>query len=79
MVEFKENRDRNDIYGMPVLGFLFKNQTFMFVLKLAVLALFIYGVYMGFADPGSENIFTHVSFLGTILVTLYCSNAIHLW
>jgi len=75
MVEFKENRDRNDIYGMPVLGFLFKNQTFLMVLKLAVLALFIYGVYMGFADPGAENIFTQHLFWGLfwslfIVVTL---------
>ncbi len=75
MVEFKENRDRNDIYGMPVLGFLFKNQTFMIVLKLVVLALFIYGVYMGFADPGKENIFTTYLFWGLfwslfIVVTL---------
>ena len=64
MVEFKENRDRNDIYGMPVLGFLFKNQTFLMVLKLSVLALFIYGVYMGFTDPGKENIFTQHLFWG---------------
>lgn len=49
---------------MPVLGFLFKNQTFMIVLKLTVLALFIYGVYMGFADPGEENIFTQHLFWG---------------
>lgn len=75
MVEFKENRDKNDIYGMPVLGFLFKNQTFMMGLKIVVLALFIYGVYMGFADPGKENIFTKELFWGLfwslfIVVTL---------
>jgi len=75
MVEFKENRDRNDIYGMPVLGFLFKNQTFLMGLKLSVLALFVYGVYMGFADQGRENIFTTYLFWGLfwslfIVVTL---------
>jgi len=75
MVEFKENRDRNDIYGIPVLGFMFKNQTFLMGLKLSVLALFIYGVYMGFADPGRENIFTTYLFWGLfwslfIVVTL---------
>jgi len=75
MVEFKENRDRNDIYGMPILGFLFKNQTFLMVLKIAVLALFIYGVYMGFTDPGPQNIFTTYLFWGLfwslfIVVTL---------
>jgi hypothetical protein len=64
MVEFKENRDRNDIYGMPILGFLFKNQTFLLSLKIAVLALFIYGIYMGFTDPGPQNIFTKYLFWG---------------
>ncbi|UPT78142.1 4Fe-4S binding protein [Sulfurovum sp. XGS-02] len=64
MVEFKETRDRNDIYGMPVLGFMFKNQTFLTGLKMAVLALFIYGVYMGFVVPGHENIFTTYLFWG---------------
>ena len=64
MVVFKENRDKNDIYGIPVLGFLFKNKTFLMVLKLSVLALFIYGVTMGFVDSGKENIFTQHLFWG---------------
>lgn len=33
-------------------------------LKLSVLALFIYGIYMGFSDPGHENIFTTYLFWG---------------
>ncbi len=75
MIEIKQNRDRNDIYGMPILGFLFKNQTFMLALKLAVLTLFVYGVTMGFVDPEKENIFTTYLFWGLfwslfIVVTL---------
>ncbi|MBN2816203.1 MAG: 4Fe-4S binding protein [Campylobacterales bacterium] len=64
MIEKKINRSANDIYGMPILGFLFKNQTFIFVLRLIVLALFLYGVYLGFKDPGEENTFTRYLFWG---------------
>ncbi len=32
MVDFIK-RDKNDIYGMPILGFLFKNEKFLLVLK----------------------------------------------
>jgi len=75
MIEFKQNRDKNDIYSMPILGFLFKNQKFILTLRVVVLALFIYGIYLGFEDPAKENIFTRQLFWGLfwslfIIVTL---------
>lgn len=74
MTEFKK-RDKNDILGMPVLGFLFKNPLFLLVLKLSVLILFFYGIYMGFVDPSPENTFTRYLFWGLfwplfIIITL---------
>jgi ferredoxin len=57
-------RDRNDIYGWPVVGFLFKNPTFLLVLKIAVLALFAYGIFYGFAHPEADNTFTRNLFWG---------------
>jgi len=64
MIENKTDRNSMDIYGMPLLGFLFKNQSFILALRLVVLALFVYGVYLGFEDPGKENIFTKNLFWG---------------
>jgi ferredoxin len=62
MVEFQK-RDKNDILGIPILGFIFKNPTFLLMLKLLVLALFIYGIVFGFLYPDkSENIFTKALF-----------------
>jgi hypothetical protein len=57
-------RDRNDLYGWPVVGFLFRNPAFLLVLKLAVLGLFAYGIYYGFAETGQENLFTKALFWG---------------
>jgi len=75
MVEFKQNRDKNDIYGMPILGTIFKNRKFIITIQLITLALFVYGVYMGFAEPTPENKFTRYLFWGLfwslfIVVTL---------
>ena len=42
MIEFKNNRDKNDIFGMPILGYIFKNQNFIMFIRLLVLALFVY-------------------------------------
>lgn len=57
-------RDDNDIYKKPILGFLFKNQKFLLGLRLAVLAVFIYAIVLGFAVPGKENLFTTALFWG---------------
>ena len=64
MVKFKENRDRNDIYGMPILGTIFKNKKFIRLIQIITLGLFIYGVYMGFVEPTKENTFTRYLFWG---------------
>jgi len=54
----KINRDKNDIYGMPILGFLFKNPKFLLTLKLSVFALFLYAMTYGFINTSSENMIT---------------------
>jgi polyferredoxin/nitrous oxide reductase accessory protein NosL len=81
MIEHKQNRASNDIYGMPILGFIFKNQTFIRVVQVITLLLFVYGVYMGFAYPTEENHFTTELFWGLfwslfIVVTLVSSGRI---
>ncbi len=63
MVKFIK-RDKNDIFNKPLLGFLFKNKTFLLVLRIAVAALFFYAVYFGFVHPGEDNIFTGAVFWG---------------
>ena len=63
MTTFKK-RDKNDIYGMPIVGFFFKNPIFLMGLKIAVLLLFVYGVYMGFVDQSPQNTFTRYLFWG---------------
>jgi len=64
MIEFKNNRDKNDIYGMPILGYIFKNQNFIMFVRVLVLALFAYGIYLGFEVQTKENTFTRYLFWG---------------
>ncbi|MDO8453644.1 MAG: ferredoxin, partial [Sulfurimonas sp.] len=64
MIEFKQNRDKNDIFNMPLIRFIFKNQKFITAVRVIVLALFAYGVYLGFAVPDKENSFTQELFWG---------------
>ena len=63
MVDFIK-RDKDDIYSKPILGFFFKNQKFIMALKVVVLALFLYAIYLGFAHTGKENTFTWALFWG---------------
>lgn len=63
MIDFIK-RDKNDIYGKPILGFLFKNKSFLLILRLTVTALFFYAIYFGFVHPGRDNIFTGALFWG---------------
>jgi len=63
MVDFIK-RDKNDIYGMPILGFIFKNEKFLLVLKIAILALFLYATIFGFFNSSNDNIFTTGLFWG---------------
>lgn len=64
MIKIKFNRDKNDIYAMPILGSIFKNQKFIRIIQVITLGLFIYGVYMGFSEPTKDNTFTRYLFWG---------------
>lgn len=63
MVDFVK-RDNNDIFKMPILGFIFKNPWFLLILKLAVAFLFFYAIFLGFIDQSGSNIFTKNLFWG---------------
>ncbi|MBU1643144.1 4Fe-4S binding protein, partial [bacterium] len=63
MIDFIK-RDKNDLFDKPLLGFLFKNRTFLMALRVVVAALFFYAIYFGFSHPGKENIFTGALFWG---------------
>lgn len=64
MIKLKNDRDKNDIFNMPILGFMFKNQKFITVLRIVVLTLFVYAIYLGFVDQSKENTFTVKLFWG---------------
>ena len=58
MVDFV-NRDKNDIFGMPVLSLIFKNRVFLRIIQVVVFTLFLYAIYFGFINPTKEeNLFT---------------------
>lgn len=63
MIKFIK-RDNNDIYKIPLLRYLFKNQKFLFLLKLFVAFLFFYAIFFGFYNQTNENIFTKGLFWG---------------
>lgn len=64
MIEKKFDKDKNDIFTMPLLGFIFKNPTFITAIRVITLTLFVYGIYLGFLIQTSENIFTKELFWG---------------
>ncbi|WP_457747713.1 4Fe-4S binding protein [Sulfurimonas sp.] len=57
-------RDKNDIYGKPILGFFFKNQKFITTFKIILTAVFFYALYFGFVHQSKENTFTTALFWG---------------
>ncbi|MCK9454705.1 4Fe-4S binding protein [Sulfurimonas sp.] len=62
MVDYQK-RDKNDIYGIPILGFIFKNKIFIRTVQILVLALFTYAIVFGLIYPSKEeNIFTTAVF-----------------
>ncbi|MDX3959842.1 4Fe-4S binding protein [Aliarcobacter skirrowii] len=64
MIKFIK-RDKNDIFGMPILKIIFKNKIFHRTVQVSVLFLFIYAIYFGFIHPTKENnIFTTALFWG---------------
>ena len=60
----KINRDKNDIFAIPILKTVFKNSLFIKVVQVLVLALFVYAIYFGYINPTKENTFTKNVFWG---------------
>lgn len=63
MVNFIK-RDNNDIFKMPLLGFIFKNRYFLLFLRLIIVGIFFYALVYGFYNPSSDNLFTKAVFWG---------------
>ena len=64
MIKFIK-RDKNDIFGMPILNIMFKNKIFHRIAQISVLFLFFYAICFGFINPTKENnIFTTALFWG---------------
>ncbi len=61
---FIQQRSRRDIFGIPVLSFLFKNRYMLFFYRAFTLFLLIYAIIYGFANPTKENLFTTAVFWG---------------
>ncbi|MCS7307818.1 MAG: 4Fe-4S binding protein [Aquificaceae bacterium] len=57
-------RDRKDVFGWPILGFLFKNRYALFFYRFFTLFLLMYAIVYGFLNPTEENIFTEAVFWG---------------
>ena len=57
-------RNRNYIYGWPIIGFIFKNQIFITVLKIIIALLFAYAIAFGIIDDSTDNVFTTGLFWG---------------
>ena len=61
MVDFIK-RDKDDIFSKKILGFLFKNQKFLFAFRVFVAGLFFYAIFLGYYNPTKENLFTTALF-----------------
>jgi polyferredoxin len=57
-------REKSDIFKNKFLGFLFKNKTFLFSLRVFISFLFFYAIYYGFVNQGKTNLFTMSLFWG---------------
>jgi ferredoxin len=57
-------RDKDDVFGRKILGFLFKNQKFLFGFRVVVVVLFFFAIFLGFIDSSKNNIFTTAVFWG---------------
>lgn len=59
----QQKRDINDLFANPISAFFFKNRTFLMLLRMSVLALFVYAIFLGFIAPTKEqNGFTTILF-----------------
>lgn len=61
-LHYVPKRDRNDIFGWPVVSFLFKNKYALLSYRLFTLFLLLYAIAYGFLNPIKENIFTNAVF-----------------
>ena len=57
-------RAGNDLFKNPFFRFIFKNERFVFLLRIVIVFLFFYAIFLGFYDPSKENIFTTALFWG---------------
>ncbi|KIM10947.1 MAG: ferredoxin [Sulfuricurvum sp. PC08-66] len=89
MISFKK-RSRNDLLGWPVVGLFFHNRYVIFAVRLLVLGLFGYGIYLGLVVPDKSNSYTPALFWGLfwslfIVVSLstlgrvFCGICPHAW
>ncbi|WP_082006897.1 nitrous oxide reductase accessory protein NosL [Sulfurospirillum cavolei] len=59
----QQNRDKNDLFTYKPTAFLFKNHTFLTLLRIMVLSLFAYAIVLGFIQPDkTQNSFTTTLF-----------------
>ncbi|MDH4944128.1 4Fe-4S binding protein [Sulfurimonas sp. C5] len=57
-------RDNNDLFKYAITKFLFKNQSFLMLLRIVVSLVFFYAIYYGFTHQTKENLFTWAVFWG---------------
>ncbi len=57
-------RDKSDIFGRAILGIVFKNRVFLMTVRVLVVALFFYAIFMGYEEQTKQNIFTGAVFWG---------------
>ncbi|MBU3014742.1 4Fe-4S binding protein [Poseidonibacter lekithochrous] len=56
-------KNRGDLFSFSFLNFLFKNKTFLFLLRITITFLFFYAIFLGFIYPTKEeNVFTTALF-----------------
>lgn len=56
-------RKRGDLFSFSLFNFLFKNKTFLFLLRITITFLFFYAIFLGFLYPTKEeNLFTTALF-----------------
>jgi nitrous oxide reductase accessory protein NosL len=59
----KQKRELNDLFSYKLTAFVFKNRFFLTMLRITVLALFAYAIFLGFVQPEkAQNSFTTVLF-----------------
>ncbi len=62
MLTLIKQRANTDIFGIPILAFLFKNRYMLTFYRLFTLFLLLYAIAYGFINPTKDNIFTKAVF-----------------